>query len=247
MLRPDTERLWHLLQQQQALAGFLLVGGSALSLQIHHRTSEDLDFAYPGDRLPQARIKALILSMQEKEAHFARSDSVASLEEFEVAGMDLHDYQQDFLVGGVKVSFFALEAAARKLLRNTDALEPVRVASLSEIFKLKALLCADRSKTRDWFDLFVLMRDHQFTMRDFWCAFAEAGEELKRETALDRLCRGIPQRSDEGFEALLQNPPTLEEMRQFFSDLRDRYEVERAAAAFILKEEKKTADGSSAA
>ena len=37
MLPRDTEQVWNFLKDQPALAGFVLVGGSALTLRIDHR------------------------------------------------------------------------------------------------------------------------------------------------------------------------------------------------------------------
>ena len=59
MLRPDTQALWDLLRQEPALGGFVLIGGTALSLHLGHRVSEDLDFAFDGPKLPRLRIEAL--------------------------------------------------------------------------------------------------------------------------------------------------------------------------------------------
>lgn len=36
--------------------------------------------------------------------------------------------------------------------------DPLRVATTAEIFASKCLVCAERSKTRDWFDLYVLIK-----------------------------------------------------------------------------------------
>ena len=39
-----------------------------------------------------------------------------------------------------------------------------------------------------------------------------------------RLCSGRPQSDDEGYENLMENPPTLEEMKKFFATLRSQFE-----------------------
>ncbi|MEL6358602.1 MAG: nucleotidyl transferase AbiEii/AbiGii toxin family protein, partial [Bacteroidota bacterium] len=43
-IEPDTLELLKAIQSDKALAKFLLVGGTALALQIGHRKSIDLDF-----------------------------------------------------------------------------------------------------------------------------------------------------------------------------------------------------------
>ena len=231
MLPPATEKVWDFLRPQPALSGFVLVGGSALALRILHRRSEDLDFAFPEIQLPRARLDALQRIAPQARVDFQRNDDEASLQEFALAGQELHDYQQNFLVNGaVKVSFFVPDAALAKVLAT--AREPgVRVATLGELFKSKCLVCALRSKTRDWLDLYVLMHEHGFAMRDFQAAFREAGVESQRDLALSRLCSGVPQKDDEGYAHLLANPPSLDEMKTFFKTQRDVLEIEAATDA----------------
>lgn len=57
-LPEETGKLWNFLRHHPALQGFVLIGGTALALQIGHRLSEDLDFAYNAVRLPHMRVDA---------------------------------------------------------------------------------------------------------------------------------------------------------------------------------------------
>ena len=43
-LSPDAEQVFNSIKQFEIFKEFILIGGTALSLQIHHRLSEDLDF-----------------------------------------------------------------------------------------------------------------------------------------------------------------------------------------------------------
>ena len=216
---------------QPVLGGFVLIGGSALALRIQHRLSEDLDCAFIGDRLPRPRLEALSQVGVEANLDFQRDDDEGALHEFANGGLELHDYQQNFIVNNVvRVSFFAPDAALCKVLAAPA--EPViRLATLDELFKAKCLVAALRSKTRDWLDLYLLLRDHGFTMRDFSDAFQQAGVAGQRDNALARLCSGVPQNNDEGYVHLLKQPPSLEEMKAFFIAQRNRYEVESSAHA----------------
>ena len=228
MLPPETEKVWDFLKAQPALGGFVLIGGSALALRISHRRSEDLDIAFLNTHLPRARLEALQRIAAQAGVDFQRTDDEATLQEFALAGLELHDYQQNFIVNGaVKVSFFVPDATLAKVLAVSR--EPsVRMATLDELFKSKCLVSALRSKTRDWVDLYVLMREHGFSMRDFLAAFREAGIEDQCDSALSRLCSGLPQRDDEGYAHLLADPPSLEEMKTFFKTQRDALEIEAA-------------------
>ena len=231
MLPSATEKVWDFLRTQPALAGFVLVGGSALALRIHHRRSEDLDLAFPETHLPRVRLEALQRVAMQAGIDFQRTDDEAALEEFALAGLELYAYQQDFIVdGSVKVSFFVPAAALAKVLAVSQE-SGVRVATLDELFKSKCLVSALRSKTRDWVDLYVLMRGHGFSVGDFLAAFREAGIENQSDSALSRLCSGLPQRDDEGYAHLLADPPSLDEMKAFFRAQRDKLEIETAAEA----------------
>lgn len=229
MLRPDTERVWRCLEHQSALAGFVLVGGSALALRIAHRVSEDLDFAWTEARLPRARLDALLHASQEHGLHLCRHDDPAAADEFEIAGMSLPDYQQDFLVDDrVKVSFFTADEPLCLVLNEPPSSQTVRIATLDELFASKCLIGAARSKSRDWFDLYTLMREHGFTMAQFHAVFVEAGIPGHYDIAIGRLCTGHPSLSDEGFEHLTTNAPSLEQMRNFFTEQREAFERSEA-------------------
>lgn len=231
MLPAATEHVWHYLKEQRLLGGFVLVGGSALALRIRHRLSEDLDFAFPELKLPRTRLEALLRQAAEAGHDFQRDDDEAALLDFTQGGGELHDYQQDFLVNGsVKVSFFAPEAGLARVLQKPAEQTP-RIATLPELFKTKCLVSAVRSKTRDWLDLYLLMREHGFSMRDYKSAFREAGAENQCDIGLSRLCSGVPQLNDEGYAHLLTEPPTPDQMKAFFIAQRDAVEIETAAEA----------------
>jgi hypothetical protein len=243
LLPTATEKVWDFLRTQPALAGFVLVGGSALALRIHHRRSEDLDLAFGDTHLPRTRLEALQRIAEQTAVDFQRSDDEAALQEFALAGLELHDYQQNFIVdGSVRVSFFVPDAALAKVLKVSQE-SGVRVAALEELFKSKCLVSALRSKTRDWLDLYVLMRGHGFSIGDFLAAFREAGIEAQCDSALSRLCSGVPQRDDEGYAHLLADPPSLEEMKAFFRTQRDKLEIETAAEALRRRRARDSQNG----
>ena len=227
-LREDTARVWEFLREHPALTGFVLVGGTALALHIEHRQSEDLDFGFGALRLPRARIKALRLAAREHGIAFVANDDPTAVEEFIISGMDLNDYQQNYLVAQtVKLTFFCPDPEV--LVHIAPGAEHVpRVATLDEIFAMKCLVSADRSKSRDWFDLYTLMRDHGYTPAQFEGVFFASKVPQKMDIALTRLCSGRPHQQDEGYQSLLANPPSLAQMSAFFLQVAD--EAHAAAA-----------------
>jgi hypothetical protein len=144
MLPAETAKIWDFLKIQTGMNGFVLLGGSALALRINHRFSEDLDVAFAGLSLPLARLNALVRSFEAGRFAIIPTDDPAALFEFEAAGANLREYQQDFLVNGkVKLSFFAADSSLTRVLR-TEASDTIRIASLEELFASKALVCASR-------------------------------------------------------------------------------------------------------
>ena len=55
--------------------------------------------------------------------------------------------------------------------------------------------------------------------------FDQANRRSDIDLAFRRLCSGITSPDDEGYEALTPTPPSLDTLREFFANLRDRYEI----------------------
>jgi len=234
-LPAETRQLWLALMHEPLLRGFVLIGGTALTLRIGHRLSEDLDFAFLGTKLPRQRLTMLRQVLLAKGVRLEEILDVTAQESFLDAGLELADFQQNYLAhlpeGSVKLSFVCFDRHITTLLAGNEA-SMLRVATLDEAFKTKALTCADRSKTRDWFDLYVLMNQHGFDGEDLYRAFVEASRENVFDIAGVRLRSGKPSLTDEGYVNLLPDPPSLETMRDFFVATLDRLEVDLSTAAF---------------
>ena len=234
-LPADTRRLWERLRQEPLLRGFVLIGGTALTLRIGHRISEDLDFAYLDAALPRQRLALLVKNLRSDGIKLEPNQDVAAQDDFIDAGLELDDFQQNYLAhlpeGIVKLSFVRFDNDLTRMLDGNEE-SALRVATLDEAFKTKAIACADRSKTRDWFDLYVLMTQHGFDGEDFHRAFVGADRGSGFDIASMRLRSGKPSLTDEGYTNLLENPPSLEEIRDYFADVLDQLEVDLSTAAF---------------
>lgn len=238
-LPPATERLWERLQSAGELQGFALIGGTALAMQLHHRISEDLDFiqTQPGP-LPRGRIRGLCTRLEKTGWALRANPSPALLAEFEDSGLEWADHQQDFVAddpagGSVKLTFVIAEPENLRCLDAADAPSVApRLATVAELFRLKCIAAADRSKSRDWLDLFLLLRSGWFKPQDFIDAFERAGVPQKRDIALTRMTTGKLAATDEGFSALLAQPPSLDEIRAYFETLEDDVQQILAARQF---------------
>ncbi len=240
MLPPETDKAWKALKEDTLLSGGILVGGTALTLQIQHRISEDIDILFPTTKLPRQKLQLLLNKLNTEGWKVEPNDNPAALDEFGSAGMELADFQQDFLLNGkTKLSFFVSDEHTQRLIESKANVSGVRIAGLTELFALKAVLTSQRSKSRDWLDLYLLMRHHGFTIHDYAAAYAKAEMTSALETGLTRLCSGTPSSADEGYFSLLKSPPSLEEMATYFRQQRDLYEQHLAAVAIKSRSEVK--------
>ncbi len=227
-LPPETARFWHWLEPQPALAGFTLIGGTALALHLGHRVSEDLDFVTHTPRLPVPRLRALRTLAGEAGFEWRENHDPNAEDEFAIAGMNLTDYQQDYVVNDqVRLTFFTADDPLARLLPENDS-SLVRVASLKDLFNSKAILTSQRSRSRDWLDLYLLMTRHGFQSHDFLEAFAKAGIPRHWEISLQRMTSGHLPAHDPGYQHLLSDPPALETMNSYFRTMRDSIEQTRA-------------------
>ncbi len=234
-LAPETRRVWEFLRQQTALGGFTLIGGTALAMHIAHRISEDLDFIASTEKLPRSALNGLVRLLAAAGFSVERDDDPRRYDEFLIAGMELHDSQQNFVVDGVKLNIFTPLPDLAGLVAPSSAPLPM-VATLDELFRTKALAASNRSASRDWLDLHVLLTRHGYTLADFVDAFHRSpgihhpAHAVSR--AFDNLCRGKISGLDPGYEALLADAPSIEELAEFFRQMRGAYEAQAAEQAF---------------
>lgn len=141
---------------------FRLVGGTALSYHIKHRLSEDLDF-FLLEKLPREDIDCFIEFCidefgEERVVPMPLSDS--AIYDFTKNGEDVNDYQQDWNINGVKVTFAECsENTGLNDLLMTDRFSligNIKITSVETIFKMKSLMFYKRTKSRDYFDLLTL-------------------------------------------------------------------------------------------
>lgn len=125
---------------------YTLVGGTALSLQIKHRLSEDLNLIYDGETLNLSTIKRNISKL---------------FPNYRIIKQD-ENYQIDFIIDGVKVTFFSTGAIQIpfKVKSYTTKFNNINIAVLKIIGVLKLSAIAERNVIRDYYDLYFLIKYH---------------------------------------------------------------------------------------
>jgi predicted nucleotidyltransferase component of viral defense system len=236
-LHPQTQAVFSALAATELTRDFLLIGGTALALHIAHRMSNDLDFIFTQahGKLPTQRIDLLIshLRTQGRRADLITDSSAEST--FRInTGEQLSDYARDYAIDGVKVTFFAASPnrhpkrftfwnnATRSLKANCA----FSVLSLDGLKVAKTLVLQDRVRSRDLFDLMILMRDHDYTIDSLFDnvkRFGDGAQDGELERLILRGLIPIDQR-DEGLQAV-NVPVTPGQMYAFFDERLREHEV----------------------
>ena len=187
-LAPQTSEVFERITCLECIKPFVLVGGTALSLQLNKRQSEDLDFmcwkksAKDKPEIPISSIKREI-------------ESVANIDSMEIGGFNF----VSFVVEGVKLSFYA---APRKRIPSMQVIpfkNNLQLADIKSIGAMKMEAMLRRSKFRDYYDIYTVLHEGVDIQEMIEMALEHSGHLLKRMNLLAMLCDGERFRKDKVF------------------------------------------------
>jgi predicted nucleotidyltransferase component of viral defense system len=190
-LAPQTSEVFERITRLECIKPFVLVGGTALSLQLNKRQSEDLDFmcwkksAKDKPEVPISSIKREI-------------ETVANIESMEIGGFNF----VSFVVESVKLSFYA---APRKRIPSMQVIpfkNNLQLADIKSIGAMKMEAMLRRSKFRDYYDIYTVLYEGVDIQEMIEMALEHSGHLLKRKNLLAMLCDGERFRKDKAFVQL---------------------------------------------
>lgn len=213
-------------QKIPSISKYVLIGGTALALQASHRVSEDLDFVTLGGALDRQEVETIIEAVSVETPTLVTS--AAARDDMELAGLDIDDSHQDWLVDGVKITFFAPDSPSQRAVYDetpVHRLNNVHLLDEAGIFRLKSMVVMDRRTSRDLFDLWFFLDQRGRTISDILAAM----DHRKQHRTLDDLLQMIAPRSlpirDPGFASSFRGAPQnsdelLERMAAFAAEYR---------------------------
>jgi predicted nucleotidyltransferase component of viral defense system len=135
---PEVINLIKELQSNSLFKDHILVGGTALTLQLGHRTSTDVDLFTP-------KTQNAIALMD----HFRRNYKNVEIEYFD------NDFTRIY-VNGIKVEMVQYEEIILEEPKNEDG---IRLLGINEIAAMKLNTIAKRTQARDFIDIAYLLRE----------------------------------------------------------------------------------------
>ena len=134
---------------------YVLVGGSALTLHLCHRKSEDLHFFTFGNDFLKEEILGFIKIFEQKEI------------------INQTNEQIDLLLDGVKVTFFNAKWSFLKPTNKSN----LNLATLEQIAAMKVNVLFLRAKYRDYYDLYFLVKENM-SLREIFKASEHIAEGI---------------------------------------------------------------------
>jgi predicted nucleotidyltransferase component of viral defense system len=235
----NTAKLFEILTKimpEELKSQFILVGGTALSLHIAHRTSEDLDFFSIKERISPQTSDLIQKMLKDIREEFNMKSSVR--------GAEIN--QVDYWVDGVKMTFCARGLSF--VDDNCSVMGGIKIASIDTLIAMKAkAIQAQRTKSRDFFDIAALIESGHTTFRNTWEKMVEKYPDAPFTESMlaNRLLERSIDDDDEGFASLV----TFNGIAHNFSELRkimanyvfeitieDEHKLENVLQAKIISE-----------
>lgn len=145
-LKLETIPVFETVSQLEFIKGLYLCGGTAQSLQLLHRKSEDLDFELIGTRKERPQLDFSAISNAVTDVYpDCRKEFLG------------RNQLQIFVNGNVKLSFFRPENAVPELGKGF-VYNNIVTPSLQELLGMKLFTIAVRSAFRDYYDIYALLK-----------------------------------------------------------------------------------------
>lgn len=147
-LAKHTEKVFERISKLESIKPYLLVGGTALSLQIGKRLSEDLDF-----------MKWKTGSQDKPEVAWYKInkelESIGFVESVDVLDFDM----VEFVFEGVKLSFYSAPRTRPIHLKELPYLNNIRLADVESIGVMKMEVLLRRNTFRDYYDIYSILKE----------------------------------------------------------------------------------------
>ncbi len=189
-LAQHTASIFEAISKLECIKPYVLVGGTALSLQLGTRESEDLDFM----SWRKSRNEKREVDWPQIERELA---TVGKVEKCDILDID----HVEFVVDAVKLSFYANPNYSP--LKNTvECLNNIVLADKTSIGAMKMEVMLRRSKFRDYYDIYSLIESGEDINEMMSLALKYSAHRLKSKNLIALLTRSDRFLPDDKFSTL---------------------------------------------
>lgn len=189
-LASNTKQIFDAVSKLNCIKPYLLVGGTALSLQIGTRQSEDLDFM----KWRTSKTEKMEVAWFQIEKELS---TIGEIQHKDILDIDHVEY----LLSGVKFSFYACPKYS-PVTNPVDYLNNLRLADIKSIGAMKMEVMLRRSNFRDYYDIYSILKTGMSIHELISLALSYSGHKLKSKNLLAMLTNGSRFSRDSQFEQL---------------------------------------------
>ena len=175
-----------------SIKDFILIGGTALSLQIAKRLSEDLDFCKWTTNIKTDKPTVDWYQIENE------LKTIGKIEKKDILGFE----HVNFIMNGVKLSFFAKQYNLSPVTNPVKILNNIVAADIESIGVMKIEVCMRRSNFRDYYDIYSILKEGVSLKKIIDKAVKYSNYTLKTRDALHFLTNGKRFKQDKNFELL---------------------------------------------
>ena len=147
-INAETEKVFKQLSELSWVKTYTLIGGTALSLQINHRISEDLDFCkWKRDKNDKPEVEI--------------GEIESDLHAIGILKKNIFDFNQvDYVLNnGIKLSFYANQLYQSPVMSNRLVSGNIKVPDLISLGAMKLELMLRRATFRDYYDIYAILKE----------------------------------------------------------------------------------------
>lgn len=189
------------------------IGGTALSSYLDHRISYDVDIASTKP-LPVATIKAFAFALEAKHIPDHKRASVFKIN----TGKNLDNFYMKFMLDGTKLEFVHFEdELTQSVIINAIPSSysddsKLKILSLNDIITLKSIALFDRQKSRDLFDMAIVLERNLVSIEEFERIYSF---KQKGDKTLEEYIQGFDVDKDDDGDSSLDFLPQHEHYKVF--------------------------------
>jgi hypothetical protein len=191
-LTKNIEKIFEAVSLLNCIKDYTLIGGTAISLQIGKRLSEDLDFCKWSTNIKMDK-PTVDWPQIKKEL-----ETIGRIDKLDVLGFD----QVNFVVNNVKISFLTKQENLSPVNALVPILNNIKAADLDSMGSMKVELVLRRSNFRDYYDIYSLLKDGHSLKTMIDGAAKYSNHTLKTRDALSFLSNGSNYKKGKDFDLL---------------------------------------------